>query len=138
MDGCNAHASEQFTYRRSGSCGCELLDAAGRVFAWTASIAWAAVITELLNRAADGMADICGDGIADTAVQTPAAMFPCGPSRGTAGPEDLRAMGTDCTDGERGCGGLPRIILRQRGTLRRTLSLIIHLNDTLIEVYYTT
>jgi hypothetical protein len=41
----------EFTYRRSGTCGCELLEPQGKVFAWTADVGWAGIIVGLLNQA---------------------------------------------------------------------------------------
>ena len=41
-----------YTYRQSGTCGCELLDSEGMVIAWTADAAWAGIIVGLLNKAA--------------------------------------------------------------------------------------
>ena len=38
-----------YTYRRSGTCGCEILDADGAVIAWTVNAEWAGRIVVLLN-----------------------------------------------------------------------------------------
>lgn len=40
-----------FTYRRSGTCGCEIVHPDGHVIAWTAHIGWAGMIVGLLNGA---------------------------------------------------------------------------------------
>jgi hypothetical protein len=39
----------EYTYRQSGTNGCELLDGNGEVFAWTVSVGWAEFITNMLN-----------------------------------------------------------------------------------------
>ena len=39
-----------FTYRRSGSSGCEIVDPDGVVIAWTVDEVWAAMIVAELNR----------------------------------------------------------------------------------------
>jgi hypothetical protein len=39
----------EYSYRRSGSTGCEIIDPDGLVIAWTVDAAWAALIVELLN-----------------------------------------------------------------------------------------
>ena len=41
----------EFIFRRSGTCGCEIIDAVGRVFAWTVDPASAALIVAALNGA---------------------------------------------------------------------------------------
>jgi len=41
-----------FTYRRSGSSGCEIADADGNIIAWAVDELWATVIVAQLNRAA--------------------------------------------------------------------------------------
>lgn len=38
-----------FTYRRSGTTGCEIIDAEGRVFAWAVDTGSAAAIVAALN-----------------------------------------------------------------------------------------
>ena len=38
-----------FTFRKSGTCGCELLGPDGLVVAWTVDVGWAALIVGLLN-----------------------------------------------------------------------------------------
>jgi len=44
--------NEPYTHRRSGTCGCELLDPEGMVIAWTTDAGWAGLIVGLLNQAA--------------------------------------------------------------------------------------
>jgi hypothetical protein len=39
----------EYTYRRSGTCGCEILNADGVVFAWTVDPTSAAMIVAALN-----------------------------------------------------------------------------------------
>jgi hypothetical protein len=39
----------EYTYRRSGTNVCELVDSNGEVFAWTVSVGWAAYLTNMLN-----------------------------------------------------------------------------------------
>ena len=39
----------EFSYRRSGTNGCEIIDPDGLVIAWTVDPAWAGVIVGLLN-----------------------------------------------------------------------------------------
>lgn len=39
-----------FSYRRSGTTGCEILNPDGKVFAWTVSECWAILIVANLNR----------------------------------------------------------------------------------------
>jgi hypothetical protein len=46
-----------FTYRQSGTTGCEILDADGQVFAWTVDAGWAGLIVGLLNKAVPFQAD---------------------------------------------------------------------------------
>ena len=41
--------NKPFSYRRSGTTGCEIIDAAGRVFAWTVDAGSAAAIVAALN-----------------------------------------------------------------------------------------
>jgi hypothetical protein len=41
--------TNHFTFRRSGTCGHELLDPDGQVFAWTIDVASAAAIVAALN-----------------------------------------------------------------------------------------
>lgn len=43
----------EFTYRQSGTRGCEVLDGDGEVIAWTIDDYWAAVICRLLNKHRD-------------------------------------------------------------------------------------
>jgi hypothetical protein len=38
-----------FAYRRTGTCGCEIIDPDGEVFAWTVDSARAGLIVGLLN-----------------------------------------------------------------------------------------
>lgn len=42
---------ETYTFRRSGTTGCEILDLDGVVIAWTIDELWAAVICRLLSTA---------------------------------------------------------------------------------------
>jgi hypothetical protein len=41
----------EYSYRRSGTCGCEIIDADGTVVAWTVDAAWAGLIVAALNGA---------------------------------------------------------------------------------------
>jgi hypothetical protein len=43
--------NEPYTYRRTGTCGCELLSPEGQVFAWTVDASWAGLVIGLLNAA---------------------------------------------------------------------------------------
>jgi len=44
--------NNKFTYRRSGSTGCEILDSDGNVVAWAMDELWAVVIVAGLNSSA--------------------------------------------------------------------------------------
>ena len=44
--------NNEFTFRRIGSTGCEILDPNGVVVAWTADELWAVLIVAELNRTA--------------------------------------------------------------------------------------
>ena len=54
----------EFTFRKSGTCGCELLGPDGLVVAWTVDVGWAALIVSLLNRIGQATGDfrtsLCG------------------------------------------------------------------------------
>jgi hypothetical protein len=41
--------SDAYTYRRSGTCGCEIIDPNGAVIAWTVDVSWAGICIGLLN-----------------------------------------------------------------------------------------
>ena len=41
--------ADSFSYRRSGTCCCEIIDPQGLVVAWTVDAGWAGLIVGLLN-----------------------------------------------------------------------------------------
>jgi len=62
--------NNEFTFRRIGSRGCEILDPSGAVVAWSVDELWAVVITARMNddlRSA-GAEEVC-----------PGGLLPCGP-----------------------------------------------------------
>jgi hypothetical protein len=42
--------SNGFSYRRSGTAGCEIINPDGQVFAWAVDECWAVLIVALLNQ----------------------------------------------------------------------------------------
>ena len=42
-------STNDYSWRRTGTCGCELLDADGTIVAWSANESWAMTIVRLLN-----------------------------------------------------------------------------------------
>jgi thiazole synthase ThiGH ThiG subunit len=52
-----------YSFRRVGTCGCEILAPTGSVVAWTVDDCWAATIVRLLNETAhSGVAVVAGLG----------------------------------------------------------------------------